>query len=226
MKRILLVEDSIETSKMLHTILSKDYQITQAFSGTEGLLLFQQQSFDLIILDRMLPGKSGQEVLEEVRQTSQIPIIILTAISNQNDIAELLLKGANDYLTKPFNNNELKARIVVQLRTHSHEEKITTTDILQYKNLTLYPDSFEIGNKKGARLPLKRKEFDILALLIQHPDKVYTKEQLYELIWGESYYGDENTINVHISNVRKKIKQLDDKNQYITTVWGIGIKLS
>lgn len=226
MKKILLVEDSVEMSDMLQTILSSDYDLTRAYSGTEGLLLFQQQTFDLIILDRMLPGKTGEEVLKEIRKTSQIPIIILTALTNQNEVAELLMNGANDYLTKPFNNNELKARIVVQLRNHAVDEPPMTANVLQYKNLSLFPDSFEIGNGCGEKTALKRKEFDILQLLIQNPDKVYTKEHLYEKIWGEPYFGDENTINVHISNIRKKVKELDAENQYIATLWGIGVKLA
>lgn len=223
MEKLLIVEDSNEMSEMLATILGLDYEIRQAFSGTEALMLFQQEDFDLIILDRMLPGKNGSEVLQEIRQTSQVPIIILTALTDQKEIAEFLLLGANDYLTKPFNIDELKARIIVQLRTAIPAVK--TPETLSYQNITLLPDTFSVANSEIS-MNLKRKEFEILELLLNNPKKIYTKEMLYEEIWGEHYYGDENTINVHISNLRKKIKELDDSQPYIATVWGIGIKLA
>lgn len=226
MKKILLVEDTTEMNEMITAILATDYEVTSAFSGTEALLHFQNQSFDLVILDRMLPGKNGEEVLAEIRKSSQIPVIILTAITDQKEVAKLLIAGANDYLTKPFDIDELKARIIVQLRQAPQADTAAASNAeLRFKNLQLLPNSFTIrsGEKQCA---LKRKEFEILQLLIQHPQKVYTKELLYETVWSEPYYGDENTINVHISNLRKKIKTLDPNNDYIETVWGLGIKLA
>lgn len=221
MKKILLVEDNIEINQMLSEVLEADYQVTVAYSGTEALLHFHNDSFDLLILDRMLPGKSGEEVLTEIRKTSQVPVLILTAINDQKEIARLLLAGANDYLTKPFDIGELRARIVVQLR----ETEMTYPVVKQVKNLELLADSFEI--KRGESVvTLKRKEFELLQLLAEHPQKVYTKEMLYEIIWQEPYFGDENTVNVHISNLRKKIKNLDPTTDYIETVWGLGIKLA
>lgn len=222
--KILLIEDNNELSEMLTTVLGSDYEIQQAFSGTEGLMLFKQEDYDLILLDRMLPGKNGTEVLAEIRQQSNVPVIFLTALTDQQEISQLLLAGANDYLTKPFNIDELKARIVVQLR-NQQTAPAEKTEILAYKNISLLPDTFELKREDNC-ISLKRKEFEILTLLLNHPKKVYTKEMLYEEIWGEAYYGDENTINVHISNLRKKIKQLDPETPYIATVWGIGIKLA
>lgn len=222
MKKILLVEDTTEMNEMITTILATDYEVTSAFSGTEALLHFQNQSFDLVILDRMLPGKSGEEVLAEIRQTSAVPVIILTAITDQKEVAKLLIAGANDYLTKPFDIDELKARIIVQLR---QAPQPAATESLSYKKIQLEPSSFTIRAEEKT-CSLKRKEFAILQLLIQHPKTVYTKEMLYEAIWEEPYYGDENTINVHLSNLRKKIKSVDPKNDYIETVWGLGVKLA
>lgn len=225
MRRILIVEDNPEMNEMITTILKKEYEITNAYSGTEGLLYFQMQPFDLVLLDRMLPGKTGEEVLLEIRKTSHIPVIMLTALREKAEIADLLVKGANDYITKPFDINELKARILVQLReneTSNNEEQATE---LTYKNISLFPESYEIGNLQK-RTPLKKKEFDILTLLVKHPHKVFTKEAIYNQVWRETYYGDENTINVHVSSLRKKIKELDPENEYIETVWGIGIKLA
>ncbi len=164
----------------------------------------------------MLPGKPGDEVLKEIREISQVPIIMLTAITNKDSVTDLLLNGADDYITKPFDINELKARIVVQLRKNI---TASTTDKLIYKNINLYPDTFEIGNDTETTT-LKKKEFEILLLLISNPKKIFTKESLYEEIWNEVYYGDENTINVHISNLRKKIQKLDPKETYIETSLG------
>lgn len=228
MKKILLIEDHDEMSRMIQTILSNEYQIIPAFSGTEGILLFTHDSFDLILLDRMLPGKNGEEVLTEIRQKSQVPIIMLTAINDKSEVAQLLLQGANDYLTKPFDINELKARIAVQLRQSANINTTQQEDNQSqwsYKNITLHPHSFSISNQEK-EIQLKRKEFEILEYLIQHPKQIFTKENLYQAVWKESYYGDENTINVHISNLRKKIKELDAQHTYIDTVWGIGVKLA
>lgn len=228
MKKILLIEDHDEMSQMIQTVLSGDYQVTPAFSGTEGTLLFTHDSFDLILLDRMLPGKNGEEVLAEIRQKSQIPVIMLTAMDDKSEVAQLLLQGANDYITKPFDIDELKARIAVQLRQAENLHRTSQNDAQdqwRYKNIELQPYSFSISNQEK-ELPLKRKEFEILTYLIQHPKQIFTKENLYEAVWKEPYYGDENTINVHISNLRKKIKELDPNVAYIDTVWGIGIKLA
>lgn len=227
MKKILVIDDSNEMNQMITTVLQKDYEIVNAFSGTEALLYFQTQPFDLVLLDRMIPGKNGEEVLLEIRKTSSVPVIMLTALRDKEEIADLLVKGADDYITKPFDISELKARILVQLRntpasTNSAEEKPSE---IKYKNLRLYPESYELGNGEE-KIPLKRKEFELLALLIRHPNKVFTKEALYNQVWQETYYGAENTINVHLSSLRKKIKALDSAEDYIETVWGIGVKLA
>lgn len=221
--KILIIEDNNEISEMLATILAADYTVQQAYSGTEGLLLFQQDAFDLILLDRMLPGKDGTQVLQEIRQTSTVPVIILTALDEPADVSTLLLAGANDYLTKPFNVEELKARIIVQLRTNKQPPPIASSH--SYKNIQLLPDSFQL-QRGEATVQLKKKEFEIFSLLLANPKKVYTKEMLYEAVWQEPYYGEENTINVHISHLRSKIKTLDPDEAYIDTVWGIGVKLA
>lgn len=221
--KILIIEDNNEISEMLATILAADYTVQQAYSGTEGLLLFQQDAFDLILLDRMLPGKDGTQVLQEIRQTSTVPVIILTALDEPADVSTLLLAGANDYLTKPFNVEELKARIIVQLRTNKQAPPVASS--LSYKNIQLLPDSFQL-QRGEATVQLKKKEFEIFSLLLANPKKVYTKEMLYEAVWQEPYYGEENTINVHISHLRSKIKTLDPEEANIDTVWGIGIKLA
>lgn len=175
--KILIIEDNNEISEMLATILAADYTVQQAYSGTEGLLLFQQDAFDLILLDRMLPGKDGTQVLQEIRQTSTVPVIILTALDEPADVSTLLLAGANDYLTKPFNVEELKARIIVQLRTNKQTPPVASSH--SYKNIQLLPDSFQL-QRGEATVQLKKKDFEIFSLLLANPKKVYTKAMLYE----------------------------------------------
>lgn len=221
MKTILIIEDSTDMQELLASILLPTYQLKQAFSGTEGLLLFQQSTVDLVILDRLLPGKSGDDVLTALRENSNTPIIMLTALDDANDIATLLLAGANDYVTKPFNVDELKARIAVQLR----QSKQATTPVLTYRQLTLQPTQYNVTNGNQT-CSLKRKEFAILQLLFSHPHQIFTREQLYESVWHTPYLGDENTINVHLSNLRTKLAQLDPTHDYIETIWGIGVRLS
>lgn len=222
METILIIEDNSEMQQLLIKVLSSHYHIVSAYSGTEGLLLFKQTSVDLVLLDRMLPGKSGDEVLVELRQHTKIPIIILTALDTHADVAKLLLAGANDYMIKPFEIEELQARISVQLRDHAPQQKNT---VVKYKKITLLPDTFSVTNGMKTE-QLKKKEFEILNVLITPPKQIFTREQLYRKVWQVEYYDDDNTMNVHLSNLRKVLLKLDSDNEYIATVWGIGVKLA
>ncbi|ERL65930.1 response regulator transcription factor [Schleiferilactobacillus shenzhenensis] len=225
MKQILLIDDNPDIGAMLDTVLGDDYALTKAYSGTEGLLQTQQRPFDLILLDRMLPGKNGEEVLKELRQTLTIPIIMLTALSDKADVARLLLAGATDYITKPFNIQELKARIVVALRqSTSPATAAGTPPTYSFGPFSLTAKDYALHGR-GQTVSLKKKEFDILQLLFQHPGQVFSKEALYTQVWHEAYYGDENTVNVHLAALRKKLRQLDPDQEHIATVWGIGVKL-
>ncbi|KRM12419.1 two-component response regulator [Paucilactobacillus suebicus DSM 5007 = KCTC 3549] len=179
MQTILVVEDNNDMQQMLLSMLQQNYLVIQAFSGTEGELLFSQHRVDLILLDRMLPGKNGDEVLNDIRKDSDVPVIMLTALDDSSEVAELLMNGADDYVTKPFNINELLARITVQLRNHHDSSQ---TSIMQYKNIQLLPDEYEIENGPK-KIQLKKKEFDILALLFKNPQQIFTKKQLYEIVW-------------------------------------------
>lgn len=222
MEKILIIEDDVELHELLKTILSDTYETHSAYSGTEGLLLLGNESFHLILLDMMLPGMSGDELLLKIRESSSTPVIILTAMTDKKLVSTSLLNGADDYMTKPFDVNELLARINVQLRKSKPTD---STARYSYKNIELDLTTFQIRYTENL-IDLSKKEAEILRLLIQHPKKVYTKEDLYTQVWNEPYYGDENTINVHISNLRKKIAKLDASEKYIDTVWGIGVKLS
>lgn len=223
LKTILIIEDNNDMQQLLSGFLASKFKLVQAYSGTEGLLQFNATPVDLVILDRLLPGKSGDDVLDTIRKTSQVPIIILTALDDTNDIAKLLLMGANDYVTKPFNINEFQARIAVQLRQTQPVRSVTVP--LTYKKLTLIPDQFTVTNGTDS-CSLKRKECELLALLFENSTTIFTREQLYERIWQTPYLGDENTINVHLSNLRRKLHQLDSEHDYIETIWGIGVRLS
>lgn len=228
MARILIVEDNNEIQEILRTLLSEEHEVIQAFSGTEGMIRFEQGGIDLILLDIMLPGKNGDQVLKAIRQDSSVPVIMLTALSDKKLISQYLLDGANDYIVKPFDLDEVFARITVQLRQNSdkqpaeieHSDKLTQ----QLKNIQFDPDSFEIKNSQET-IRLAKKECLILQTLLRHPKKIFTKEELFELVWEDTYLPGDNTLNTHLSNLRKKLSQLDPEQEYIETIWGVGVRL-
>ena len=188
--RILIVEDDTDINNLLYTALQKaGYETVQAFSGTEARMLFQMDKagFSLILLDLMLPGISGEEVLAQIRKQGNTPVIVLTAKDGLDEKIGLLTSGADDYITKPFEIQEVLARIQVQLRH-------------------------------------MQQEFAILELLLEHPKQVFSKEEIFEYAWDEHYMGETKTLDVHISNIRKKIKAVTQE-EYIDTVWGIGYRL-
>ena len=228
MARILIVEDNNEIQEILRTLLSEEHEVIQAFSGTEGMIRFEQGGIDLILLDIMLPGKNGDQVLKAIRQDSSVPVIMLTALSDKKLISQYLLDGANDYIVKPFDLDEVFARVTVQLRQKSdkqaaemeHPDKL----IQQLKNIQFDADSFEIKNSQET-IRLAKKECLILQTLLGHPKKIFTKEELYELVWEDTYLPGDNTLNTHLSNLRKKLSQLDPEQEYIETIWGVGVRL-
>lgn len=228
MARILIVEDNNEIQEILRTLLSEEHEVIQAFSGTEGMIRFEQGDIDLILLDIMLPGKNGDQVLKAIRQDSSVPVIMLTALSDKKLISQYLLDGANDYIVKPFDLDEVFARITVQLRQNSDKQaaEIEHPDklIQELKNIQFDADSFEIKNSQET-IRLAKKECLILQTLLGHPKKIFTKEELYELVWEDTYLPGDNTLNTHLSNLRKKLSQLDPEQEYIETIWGVGVRL-
>lgn len=223
MVRILLIEDNNDIQEILYSLLSEDHEVLQAFSGTEGLRLFQQESIDLVLLDIMLPGKNGDQVLEEIRLQSQVPVIMMTALGDKHLISQYLLAGANDYIVKPFNLDEVAARVTVQLRGSQQSQSKPAGETL-IKNIRLLPDTFEIASGDQS-MRLGKKEFQIFQTLLAHPKKIFTKEELYESVWEETYLPGDNTLNAHLSNLRKKLAQLDNSTDYIETIWGLGVRL-
>ncbi len=219
---ILVIEDNPEINNMIkESLLKNNYLCTQAYSGTEGLLQITSTKFDLIILDLMLPGITGAELLHKIKPQNHIPVIVVSAKDALDSKVELLESGANDYITKPFELKELLARISVQLRSSS--ESFDTKPII-YKDLCLDKSTYQISLKETI-IPLTKQEFKIIELLLTYPNKVFSKQDIYNYAWNDYYLGEDNTINVHISNIRQKIKKITS-TEYIETVWGIGFKLS
>ena len=222
MTRVLIVEDDATINSLIYEYLTeKDFDCRQAFSGTEGRLLFDMEKFDLILLDLMIPGLSGEELIAYIRSSSQVPVIVLSAKTALEDKVNLLSTGADDYLTKPFELEELLARIQVQLRHKAASPSPASS--LRYKDWELDEQarSFLV---KGERIDLTSHELGIITLLMKYPKKVFTKQEIFESVWNQEYFVEDKTINVHISNIRSKLKDTDT-DTYIQTVWGIGFKL-
>lgn len=224
MRPILIIEDDTDINNLMAEALKKSgYGCVQAFSGTEGLLYVEKNVFSLIILDLMLPGKNGETLLPEIKEKQPVPVIIVSAKDGLDSKINLLTQGAEDYITKPFDIQELIARVGVQMRRFSDTPK-ESPQKLQYKDLTLWITSFS-ASLDGQDIPLTKQEFKILELLLSHPGRVYSKQDIYDYAWEDLYMGEDKTINVHISNIRKKIKLVTDQ-EYIETVWGIGFRLA
>ncbi|ASM68524.1 response regulator receiver domain protein [Blautia hansenii DSM 20583] len=221
-KKILIVEDDTDINNLLFTALKKQgYTATQAFSGTEAKMLLKMENFALILLDLMLPGISGEEVLEFIKEQGNSAVIILTAKDTLDDKVNLLIAGADDYITKPFEIQEVLARVQVQLRRSVQEGN---SNVLSHKQMVLDREKFQIKVEGQLMGKITKQEFSILELLLKHPKQVFSKEDIFEYAWEEPYMGETKTLDVHISNIRKKIKEVT-KEEYIETVWGIGYRL-
>ena len=217
---ILIVEDDEAINQMIVEYLENhEYQCTSAYSGSEAILRIERDPYDLVLLDLMLPGKSGEDLLQEIRKLQDIPIIILSAKDTIDSKVALLQSGADDYLCKPFDLKELEARIQVQLRKRNSNLQPAKT----FRDLHLH-DDYKTIEIKGKTQDLTKHEYKILELLILHPHRAFTKKEIYEYAWEDNYYGDDKTINVHISNLRGKLSKLSDQD-YIETIWGIGFKM-
>lgn len=219
MKIIAVIDDDIPIGDMLTEVLSREgYAVLRAYSGTEALYLLSQKKPDLVLLDLMLPGLSGEEVLPHIKD---IPVIILSAKANVQDKVELLLGGAADYITKPFDTRELLARIAVQLRK---PKTPGDKNILRTGDLALDPESLSL-TVQGQPVKLTRTEFAILKLLMQNPNQVISKSVLLDRISADTPDCTERSLKQHISNLRKKMQDISGVD-YIETVWGIGFKLA
>lgn len=223
MDRILIIEDDTEINNMmLEAFTRAGYRCAQAFSGTEALLRMDGGDFDLAVMDLMLPGMAGEQLLPQLKEKQDIPVIVVSAKDGIDTKVGLLESGADDYMTKPFEIRELIARAAVQIRKKNPAGK--TGHGLTYGALSLNEDNYT-AEVSGGEIPLTKQEFKILELLMSNPAKVYSKQEIYDYAWDEYYIGEDKTINVHISNIRKKLKKFTD-DEYIETVWGIGFRMA
>ncbi len=222
LKNILIVEDDTNINGLLKEALEREhYRCTQAFSGTEARLLLAQDTYSVVLLDLMLPGIPGEEVLKEILSKGSTPVIVLTAKDTIDDKVGFLRNGADDYITKPFDIQEVLARVEVQIR---RREGLPREEKLSYQGMNLDKETFCV-KINGEELPrITKQEFAILELLLKHPKKAFSKEEIFEYAWDEPYMGETKTLGVHISNIRKKLKAVTDR-EYIETVWGIGYRL-
>lgn len=218
MKRILIIDDDMHIGNVLEeTLTNENYMVSRAYSGTEALLVLSQSKPDLILLDLMLPGLKGEDILPKIKG---IPVIVVSAKADIDHKVDLLLGGAVDYVTKPFHMKELLARISVHLR---NAESMLTSSELTFGDLVLNTDT-HTAKMNHAEIKLTRTEYAILKLLMQNPTQVITKSLLLDRISTDTPDCTESSLKIHISNLRKKLRAISDKD-YIEAVWGIGFKM-
>lgn len=217
MKNILIIDDDVHIGNMLEETLTKEgYGVFRAYSGTEAILLLAKNKPDLVLLDLMLPGLCGEEVLPQIKG---IPVIVISAKVDIDNKVELLMNGAVDYITKPFDTKELLARISVQLRNSS----FNVSSVLSFEDITLDADSHGVC-VSGGEVKLTRTEYAILKILMMNPTQVMTKSLLLDRISEDTPDCTESSLKMHMSNLRKKLRDAGDK-EYIESVWGIGFKM-
>lgn len=225
--KILLIEDDAEISDMLKNFLvTENFEVVTAYDGESACEKFFADEFSIVLLDLMIPKISGMEVMKTIRAASTVPIMILSAKDTDSDKTLGLGLGADDYVTKPFSITEVLARIKANIRRNTQYAAGADAegDSITKGELTLNTSDYSVM-KNGEKIELTAKEFEILHLLMKNPKKVYTKEQMYSLVWNDAYMGDENAVNVHISRLRNKIEDNPREPKYVVTVWGIGYKL-
>ena len=223
-ENILVIDDELMICEAISSYLKKHgFNVFTANTGNDGLRILKEQEISFIILDLMLPDMSGEEICSIVRSQSRVPIIMLTAKTMEEDMINGLSIGADDYITKPFEIREVLARVHVQLR-HKEEKEAEEQHALSFKDMILNRDTFQV-EIAGKILPkITKQEFAILELLLRNPKQVFSKEDIFEYAWDEPYMGETKTLDVHISNIRKKLKEVTAE-EYIETVWGIGYRL-
>ena len=223
MKKVLVVDDEKSIVKGIKFSLEQDdMQVDVAYDGEDALKLAKENTYDIILLDIMLPGYSGLEVCQMVREFSDVPIIMLTAKGEDMDKILGLEYGADDYITKPFNILEVKARIKAILRRNSKQQD-SREDVktIESRGLKIDCDSRRVYIE-GKEVNLTAKEYELVYLLVSNPNKVYSREQLLKTIWGSSYPGDVRTVDVHVRRLREKIEATPAEPKYIHTKWGVG----
>jgi DNA-binding response OmpR family regulator len=228
-QRILLIDDDLNISHLVRLYLEKEgFDVTEAARGDEGLAACKRQPPALVLLDVMLPGMDGLEVLREIRKLGKMPVIMLTAKDETFDKVLGLELGADDYITKPFENKELVARVKAVLRRSVAEESPgdgVTDDTIAYSGLTVSLARYEVAYG-GKQVEMPPKEMEVLYYLASHPNMVFTREQLLERVWGFDFFGDSRTVDVHIKRLREKLPDCEKYGWEIHTVWRVGYKFA
>lgn len=223
MSRILIVEDELDLANIIKDYLEKElYEVEICTEGDKAIEIFDKFKPSLVILDLMLPGMNGYEICQNIRIKSTIPILILSAKIDEFDKVKGLNLGADDYIAKPFRPRELLARVNAQLRRSQVFNK-ENLEIIDIENIRIYTKEYK-AEKDGRDLDLSRNEFELLIFLSKNPRQVFSREQLYDRIWGFDSYGDLNTVTVTINRLRQKIEDNPKNPKYILTVWGVGYK--
>ena len=224
-QRILIVDDDANIAELISLYLMKEcYETMIVGDGEEALKVFPEFKPNLVLLDLMLPGLTGEEFITRIRRGRTMPIIVLSAKAGLEDKVNVLRLGADDFIPKPFDNLEVLARVEAQLRRVQKFSAPPERRQFVCGDLVLDREEFSV-TAGGEPVVLTAREFEILALLMEYPKRVFTREQIYQHVWGEEYFGDDNTVNVHISNLRAKLGRVSDR-EYIKTVWGIGFKMA
>lgn len=224
---ILIVEDDNGIHHMMKELLQGNgYEVKSAYSGTEALLYLEKQAPQAVILDLMLPGMMGEELLSEIKKADpETAVIVTSAKDDVQTRVELLRAGADDYMVKPFDTEEFLARLEAALRRCAKDgRQAEQGKTLCFKDIVMDTDEHRV-TVSGQEISLTKREYFILELLISNPNKVFTKNNIYESVWNEEFAGEDNAVNVHISNIRQKLARINDKETYIQTVWGIGFKM-
>ena len=224
MKKILIIEDDESIAEIERDYLAMSgYDVSIASNGDKGLEMYLGGGFNLVILDLMLPGKSGYDILEKISDTKDIPIIIVSAKDEEMSKIKGLNLGADDYVTKPFGMGELVARVNRLIKSY---EKFRGSDVID--KITVRGLSIDEAGRRvyvdGTEVVLKQKEFDVLVFLMKNPNRVYGKETIFERVWGYDALSDASTVTVHIARIREKIEKNPSKPEYIETVWGAGYR--
>lgn len=217
-----MIEDQKDICNVLEgALIEAGFTVLCAYTGIEGIDVFEANEIDVVLLDIMLPYKSGDEVLRELRKSSDVPVIVISAKDIISTKVDLIKLGADDYITKPFDLDEVLARIEAVLRRSGNklvQGKIT------YKDIVLFCNEKRVS-VHGQSITLTVKEYHMLELFLRNQNKVFTKASLYERVWGEEYFGDDNVIKMHMSNLRTKLREVNPQEEYLETVWGIGYRL-
>ena len=225
MDRVLIVDDNPDIREVLGTYAAKEgFEPITAKDGFEALDLFRKTSPAVILLDVMMPGMDGYRVCERIRSESDVPIILITAKGEDYERVMGLDIGADDYIVKPFNANEVMARVRAVLRRMARVEQKEEKKILSISNLTINIESYSVyvGAEK---LPLTKKEVETMWILAENPSKVFTRDNLLDSLWGQDYFGDSRTVDSHIKRLRAKLDKVDHPDWEIKTIWGLGYKL-